>query len=255
MEVSKLQDRIVLVTGAATGIGAGIARRFAVDGARVIVGDLDAERAALLAAELGPTHTSLKLNVASDESWGEAITQVEARYGGLHVLVNCAGINPVGSVLSLSLEDWKRTIGVNLEGVFLGCRHAIPLLHRSGGGAIVNIASPVAQKPTAALVAYGASKAGVVNLTKSVALLCAQEQLNIRCNAVIPGAVHTEMTERFLQTTPDYQKALESISAGRPLRRLGTPEDIGEAVFFLASDAAAFITGETLAVDGGALLV
>ena len=250
-----LKDRIVMITGAATGIGAGIAQKFAQHGARVVVADLDAERAAATARDLGPEHFSIPLDVASDESWTEAMAEVAASAGALGVLVNCAGINPVGNVMSISLENWRRTLAVNLEGVFLGCRHAIPAIARAGGGAIINIASPVGQKPTAALIAYGASKAGVLNLTKSVALHCAAERNGIRCNAIIPGAVHTEMTERFLRTTADYQRTLENISSGRPLGRLGTPEDIGKAAVFLASDDAAFITGESLAVDGGALLV
>lgn len=251
----ELKDRAVIVTGAATGIGAGIARHFAQDGARVVVADIDAGRAAAVAAELGSEHISIALDVASADSWANAMHTVEAQAGGLHVLVNCAGINPVGDVLSIALDDWRRTIGVNLDGVFLGCRSAIPLIAKSGGGAIVNIASPVGVKPVPDLIAYGASKAGVLNLTKSVALYCAGAQNGIRCNAIIPGAVHTEMTERFLRTTPDYDQTLEKISSGRPLRRLGTPQDIAEAALFLASDRGGFITGESLAVDGGALLI
>lgn len=244
-----------MVTGAATGIGAGIARCFAQDGARVVVADIDGDRAAAMAADLGPAHRSIALDVASDDGWAAAMRAVADRFGGLNVLVNCAGINPVGDVLSLSLEHWRRTIGVNLDGVFLGCRNAIPLIAQGGGGAIVNIASPVAQKPVSGLVAYGASKAGVLNITKSIALYCAEAKNGIRCNAIIPGAVHTEMTERFLRTTADYDGTLAKISSGRPLGRLGTPGDIGEAALFLASDKAGFITGESLAVDGGALLI
>lgn len=247
--------RIVIVTGAATGIGAGIAARFAADGARVLLADIDGARAAQAARELGDGHASITLDVSSDESWAAALAFARSMEGRLGVLVNCAGINPVGDVLSLSLENWRRTLAVNLDGVFLGCRHAIPVLAEGGGGAIVNIASPVAQKPVAGLVAYGASKAGVLNITKSIALHCAAARNGVRCNAVIPGAVHTEMTERFLQSTGDYDAMLRKISLERPLGRLGTPQDVAEAALFLASDAAGFITGESLAVDGGALLI
>ncbi len=250
-----LDGKVAFVTGAASGMGEACARRLAAAGARVVLADVDTARGEAVAAGIGDDALFLRHDVASEDDWQAGMEAVAGRFGALHVLVNSAGINPMGSILDTTYADWRRTFAVNCDGMYLGCRYGIRtmLATAPGGGAIVNISSPQADRVSSGLAAYGASKAAGLNLTKSVALWCAEQGNGIRCNAVLPGAVLTPMTRRFIDAQPDRAAAVSMVAAMHPMNRMCEPEEVVEAVLFLASDAASFITGVALPVDGGYL--
>jgi 3(or 17)beta-hydroxysteroid dehydrogenase len=179
------------------------------------------------------------------------------RFGGLTTLVNSAGVSIPASIEDETLEGFRHTQAINLDGVFLGCKIGVEALKAGQGGAIVNLASTLGARAGALFPAYSASKAGVRLLTRSVALHCAEKRYDIRVNAVLPGAIHTEMVEGYIAAGEAAGTAREDVISGfaqsHPLKRLGRPEEVAAAILFLASDAAAFITGADLPVDGGFL--
>lgn len=249
-----IAGKVIFITGAASGIGAATARLAAAEGAAVILADRD-PRGAGIASDIGPGAAFTELDVSSEPSWQSAIADAEERFGRLDVLVNAAGINPSTTIVDTSIEDWRRAFSVNADGVFLGCKHGVKSMTATGtAGTIVNVASPMGIKPWATLIAYSASKAAVLNLTKSVALFCVQQNNGIRCNAVVPGAVHTAMMERFLQSTPDPAAALASLAERQPGGRLVTAEEVAEAILYMAGDGSASVTGAVLPIDGGSHL-
>lgn len=250
-----ISGKAVVVTGAASGIGAATARLAAARGAQVVLADRDGPRGTDVAGQIGAGALFLELDVSSDASWQAALATVRERFGRLDVLVNAAAINPSTTIVDTSIEDWRRAFSVNADGVFLGCKYGVRLMIETGvAGAIVNVSSPMGVKPWATLIAYSASKAAVLNLTKSVALYCAQQGTGIRCNAVVPGAVHTAMMERFLETVPDRDETLARLAAGQPMGRLVEADEVAEAILYLASDGSPFVTGAVLPVDGGSHL-
>lgn len=251
----EIPGKVVFITGAASGIGAATARLAAARGARVVLADRDVRRGTEIAGEIGNNALFLELDVSSDAAWQAVLSTVRERFGKLDVLVNAAAINPSTTIVDTSIEDWRRAFSVNADGVFLGCKYGVRLMIETNvAGAIVNVSSPMGVKPWATLIAYSASKAAVLNLTKSVALYCAQQGTGIRCNAVIPGAVHTAMMERFLETVPDREETLARLAANQPMGRLVTAEEVAEAILYLASDGSPFVTGAVLPVDGGSHL-
>jgi len=248
--MGRLQDNIALVTGAASGIGSEIASRLHAEGAVVFIADIDRESGARLARSLGPETIFVPLDVTRDESWAEAMAEVQARSGRLDILVNNAGITLPGTVESLSLDDWRRTLDVDLTGVFLGCRHGIAAM-KDGGGAIINISSAYAIKADPDTVAYNAAKSAVVLMTKSIALHCARSRYDITCNIVHPGVVRTPMMDAYIAACPDPDAEAQKWIDMHPIGRLGTPADVSAVVAFLASSEARFITGASYVVDGG----
>jgi meso-butanediol dehydrogenase/(S,S)-butanediol dehydrogenase/diacetyl reductase len=246
--VGRFDGRVVVVTGAAAGIGAACARGFVAEGARVVLGDVDARGAADLARELdGGRGVAAPFEVdVSDAAAVEALVAAAVtRFGKLDAIVNNAGIGSVGQAPDLALDDWRRTLAVDLDSVFYGCRAAIPRLRAAGGGAIVNTASVSGLGGDYGLAAYNAAKGGVVNLTRSVALDHAHE--GIRCNAVCPGATETPLSRGILENQALFAEFGRLI----PIGRIARAEEVAAAVLFLASDAASYITGVMLAVDGG----
>ena len=246
----RLSDRTCLVTGAARGIGAAIARASAAEGAHVIVTDIDGEAARALAARIGGT--GHRLDVTDETDW-QALARA---HPVIDILVNNAGITGFEAGAApqdpehVALPDWRRVMAVNLDGAMLGCRHALAAM-RGRGGAIVNIASRSGQTGVAGAAAYAASKAGLLNLTKSVALHGAAMSPPVRCNAVVPGAVLTGIWEPMLGDGPDRAERMAALTADTPLARFGTPEEVAAACVMLASDEAGFVTGTAFAVDGG----
>lgn len=239
----------VLVTGAAAGIGAGIADRFSEAGFAVGVFDIDAAGAARKTDELRECAPALAItgDVGREEDAKRAVDATVAEFGRLDVLVNNAGIEVGGSVKDLTAADWDCQMNVNLRGVFLMCRSALPHLCRQGGS-IVNIASVHAFLSWPDSAAYDAAKSGLIGLTRAMALDHGRD--GIRVNAICPGYIQTPLMDRWLDSLPDREETLRQVRSFHPVGRIGTPRDIAEAAFFLASEAASFISGTTLVVDG-----
>ena len=252
-----LQDKVAIVTGAASGIGKGTAVTFAREGAKVMCADLNAEGAEATArqiADTGGEAASIKVDVADEEQTRQMVAETVARFGRLDALFNNAGIGTGAPIPQMPVEEWDRLIDINLRGVFLGTKHAIPEMLKSGGGAIVNTASDAGLMGTAMLSAYCASKGGVIMFTKATAVEWGA--MGIRANAVCPGVIRTPILDPFLAvgratgaTDEEIWKRMASI---HPMGRVGEPEEVGNTVAFLCSDRASFITGVALPVDGGA---
>jgi 3(or 17)beta-hydroxysteroid dehydrogenase len=255
--VPNRDSEVALVTGGASGLGKAIAGRLVTTGVRVVVSDIQTELGRETALEVGATF--IEQDVCSEEGWLDVIQEVERRFGALTILVNNAGI--AGPMVSTNPENtpfelWKKLFAVNVDGVFLGCRAAIPAMRRAGRGSIVNICSIASLLATPYNSAYGATKATVRQLTRSVAQHCAQEKLNVRCNSVHPGVVRTPLWDRVAAENAARQGiSLEDYVARAkakvPLRELATADDVAAAVAFLASEDARLITGTELIVDGG----
>ena len=245
----RLQNKVALITGAAVGIGAEIAKRFAAEGAQVVIGDVNAAEAQTTSESIrrsGGSARSVPLDVTREESWKEALDGIRTAEGRLDVLVNNAGITKRIPITEMSLEDFERIMAVNVRGVFLGIKHALPFMKQHGGGSIVNISSIcglVGHKLTNET--YTTSKGAVTLLTKSVAVRHARD--NIRCNSIHPGTVDTPMVQALFTDPEKKRERLEEV----PLGRLATAQDVANAALFLASDEAGFITGAALPVDGG----
>lgn len=260
-----LAARSALVTGAGRGIGAAIAECLASRGAHVLVTDVDAaaaERCAAAIAENGGQSTFVALDVADENQWAQAIAIANDRCGGLDILVNNAGVASAARPLEeLSLESWRRLMSINLDGVFLGTKHAIPLLAERatrwrGGAAIVNVSSIMGFVGGSRSAAYCASKGGVRLFTKAAAIELAPRR--IRVNSVHPGFIDTPLfrsgvTRMEATAAGSGERFTDNIVRRHPLGRLGEASDIAEATAYLASDAAAFVTGTELVVDGGYL--
>lgn len=256
---TRLQGKRCLITGAGRGIGAAIARAYQREGGDVIVTDIDQGSARSLAHELGCEW--LRLDVRSEDDWRAC----QQRYSQLDVLVNNAGVTgfeaePVPhDPEHASLECWRSVHETNLDGVFLGCRYAIQAMrsniesNRKRSGAIVNISSRSGMVGVPMAAAYASSKAAVRNHTKSVALYCAQQGLNIRCNSIHPAAVLTPMWEPMLGQGEQRDKTMQSLVADTPMQRFGLPEEVAELAVLLASDEASYMTGAELTIDGGIL--
>jgi 3(or 17)beta-hydroxysteroid dehydrogenase len=237
--MGRLQDKIVLVTGATGTVGAALARAIAQEGGRAIATDLP-----------GRPVTDHALDVTSESDWTRVVNDVALGFGRLDGLVNAAGIAVLGSVEDTDLATFRRVLSVNLEGTFLGCKHAMPLLRKSGGS-IVNISSVSGLVGGHNLAAYNASKGGVRLLSKSVALHGARLDPKVRCNSVHPAFLEGPMVDAIVAAAPDAEKARMRMQAAIPLRRLGTPAEVAALCVYLLSDESAFVTGAEFAIDGG----
>ncbi|GAB2679323.1 glucose 1-dehydrogenase [Saccharopolyspora gloriosae] len=242
----RLDGSTALVTGATGGLGVPIVRRLAAEGARVIITDVDVSACERLAAELGTEATVHALDVAEQERWHEVTVAVEAEHGGLDVLVNNAGIGSLATVEDETVERWERVIDIDQRGTWLGMKHCGPLIERSGGGSIVNIASILGTGGGLAnSFGYAAAKGAVRSMTANAALHWAER--GVRVNAVVPGFIGTaQLHERF-----DGGERHRAMLANTPMGRLGRPEEVAAAVAHLASDDAGYTTGSELYVDGG----
>lgn len=246
----EFENKVAMVTGAASGIGAAIARRFAAEGASVVVADINEDAASKVAEAIerdGGIAASVHQNVADPQSVRQSVEFALKRFGNLHVAVNNAGIvGDQAPVADYGLEDWDQVIAVNLSGVFYGLKYQLPALARSGGGSIVNIASisgHVVNRGVDPHVAYGAAKAGVIHLTKGLAVEWAAE--GVRVNSVSPGYVRTEMTAH------NPPETLAAFAEQTPLGRLAEVHEIAAPVLFLLGPGADFVTATDLRVDGG----
>jgi NAD(P)-dependent dehydrogenase (short-subunit alcohol dehydrogenase family) len=245
----RMQDKVVIITGGASGIGEGMVRRFCAEGARVVLADVDEGSGVRVSGECGARFVAH--DVSSESSWQALAQTMSSEYGRLDALLNNAGIVSNQSIVDADVATWNRLMSINLTGMMLGSQTAIALMRNNpdaSGGAIVNTASSTSYLAIPSDVAYTTSKAGVVGLTKSVAIYCATEGLNIRVNSIHPGATLTNILRSAMAETPDMIHRLNRMS---PMGRLGTVEEVAAMALFLASDEASFCTGGQFPVEGG----
>ena len=249
----RVEGKVALVTGAASGLGAAAARRLASEGAKVVLTDISADAGRAVADQLedaGGTAMFSAHDVSDQGEWDRVVGEALRRFGRLDILVNNAGVSGgLQELMTLDLEAWRRVLAVNLDGVFLGLRFAGPAIARSGGGSIINISSILGKVGMAGAAAYCASKGGVALLTKAAALEWAP--LGIRVNSVHPGYIETPMVSGALQQAENANEMRDMIVSRHALARFGVPREIADAVLFLASDESSFMTGAELVVDGG----
>ena len=246
-----LTDKVALVTGGASGIGAAAATIMAKQGARVFIGDLQEDLGRTQAADIGGAF--VRLDVTSPGDWAACMAEVEDQAGGLDILINNAGIAAGGTLETETLERFNRMLAINLAGVFLGCQAAVPLMSKCGGGSIINVSSVFGQVADQFSIAYSATKGGVRTMTKAIALDCADRKTGVRVNSIHPGFVSTPMVASATGAMPDdVADAYGARTVGQtPMGRIGEPDDIAEVMAFLASDASRYMTGSEIVVDGG----
>jgi NAD(P)-dependent dehydrogenase (short-subunit alcohol dehydrogenase family) len=236
----QLTDHVVLVTGALGTLGSAMCAAIEAAGGTAIRTDLAARG-----------KVDIALDVTSEEAWTAALAEVERRHGRLDGLVNNAGVGTPGDIEKTSFAEWRRVMAVNADGVFLGCKHAMPLLARSKAPSIVNISSASGIVGGANLAAYNASKGAVRLLTKSVALYGARKRPPVRCNSVHPAFIEGDMVDAMVKTRPDPAKAMAKLVAQVPVGRLGQAREVASTVVWLLSEASSFTTGSEVLVDGG----
>ncbi|MDF1683617.1 MAG: SDR family oxidoreductase [Legionellaceae bacterium] len=253
----RMNNKIALITGASRGIGAETARLLVEEGARVILTDIRDQEGQALADTLGAHYEHL--DVASEPEWRVLTDKIIQKYGRLDALFNNAGIIGLDEASGpqdpehASLDSWHHVHAINLDGVFLGCKYGIALM-KAQGGSIINMSSRSGMVGIPAAAAYASSKAAVRNHTKTVALYCAENSYNIRCNSLHPGAILTPLWDAMLGADPMMRdKMMKQISAGVPLGHMGEPKDVAYAVLYLASDESKYVTGTEITLDGGIL--
>ncbi len=259
--MGRVQDKVALITGGAGGLGGATARRMAEEGAKVVIADLGEEAGRALAKELGGEF--VRLDVTREDQWEAAIAEVDGRHGRIDILVNGAGIEGDfvnGSPEVTSLEEFRKVLSVNLDGTFLGCKHVLGPMKRARKGSIVNISSMASFLGTPAATSYGVSKAGVQQLTKTMAVFGSRDGLRIRCNSVHPGVIRTRMLDHIYEQIGQLANisaaAAEQLSLKQvPFGEVGEPDDVAWMILYLASDEAKYVTGSEFMVDGGWHLV
>lgn len=244
--MERLAGRIALVTGAASGIGEAIARKFAAHGAQVFVSDVREEAGVSVAADIGARADFLALDARSPEAWARAVDAIRERCGGIDILVNNAGCGIGGGIERETLEGHRQVLDLNVTGVWLGIRAALPAMEARGGGSIVNISSIDGLVGVEGLSTYVGSKFAVTGMTRSLALELGER--GIRVNSIHPGIIETPMVAK---NTGRAMERLRNAVARQPIPRMGRPEEIANAALFLASDESSFCTGAALVVDGG----
>jgi NAD(P)-dependent dehydrogenase (short-subunit alcohol dehydrogenase family) len=249
----RIAGKVALVTGGASGLGAAIARRFSAEGATVLIADIDTAGAQAVARELGDPACALTLDVTDESSWVATFATAEQLFGRLDVLVNNAGITHYGTIESLDLSAFRRMLDIDLVGVFLGCKHVVPLMKRTGGS-VINMSSMCSIRAQPEYSGYNAAKAGMTHLTKSVALHYAREGYGMRCNTIHPGVMETPILRKVMAEVDDPQALYAQWVSIHPIGRLGKPEEIGSLALYLASDEASFATGGEFVIDGGSSL-
>ena len=257
--MGRLANKVAIVTGGAAGIGKATAMKFAEEGAGVVVTDVNADSGHAAVEEIGRNTLFVSHDVIDEAAWEGVMKETVERFGKVDILVNNAGILSTGAAPqdpeNLSLEELRAVNAVNVDGVLLGCKHAIKAM-KDHGGSIVNVSSLAGIWAAPAMVSYGASKGAVRQLTKSVAAYCGRQKYGIRCNSVHPSWIETAMVDdlvNFLFDDPEQTR--EERRQAIPVGRLGRPEDIANAICYLASDEAGFVNGAELVIDGGQLIL
>ncbi|MEH2613011.1 SDR family oxidoreductase [Bradyrhizobium sp. AZCC 1693] len=256
--MAKLEGKVAFVTGGASGIGAASAAALAREGAAVVVSDLDGVRAEVLAETLagaGALAMALTQDVTDETGWAKAVEAVEQRFGRLDIMVANAGVAVMGLVTEMTLAAWRRQTAINLDGVFLSAKYAIPAMRRAGSGSIIIMSSVAAFRGSAAFSGYCASKAGAHIFAKALALECAGIGDKVRVNSIHPGVIDTPLWDTIpLGNAGQQPRRIDANRMGHndvPMGRAGTADEVAEAVVFLASDASSFMTGAELVLDGG----
>lgn len=258
--MNRLQNKVVLVTGALSGIGLAFARLAAAEGAEaVILTDRNGLHAKEVLLSLGSHCVYKKLDVRDEADWQSVVQYLNDTFGRLDVLVNNAGITGTGlkeqalGIESTSLDSWREVFQTNLDGIFLGCKGCMGLMSQSAGASIVNVGSRSGTVGRWDRIAYTTSKAALLNLTRSVAMHAISKSFNIRCNLVVPSTIRTPMWDKAASGMGGGSgELIQKIAQKIPMRRFGLPEEVARAILFLASDDASYITGTSLLVDGGA---
>ncbi len=247
--MSSLQDKVVVITGAAQGLGEADARVMTARGARVVMTDINDDRGQAVAQEIGADY--LHQDVSDESGWDALMGHVQDNYGQLDVLVNNAGIAVIANIETTTTAQWTRTLGIHLNGTFWGCQRAVQAMQQRGGS-IINMSSIVALQGYADYVAYAAAKGAIASMTKSIAAHCRAKGYNIRCNSVHPGSISTPMVHAALEHSSGIKfEELEDPEAMRLQMGLGEPNDVANMVAFLASDEGKHVNGAELVVDNG----
>ncbi len=250
----RLNGKRALITGGARGIGARVGAMMAAEGADVALSDINGDGARTaakqIAEETGRTTVGLDHDVTSLDDWERVVAEADTALGGLNVLINNAGICIGGSVEDIALEDWQSTMDIDLNAVFYGCRVALPVLARSAPGAIVNISSIAGLIASHHFVAYNTAKAGVWMLTKSVALQACRQAYDVRVNSIHPAFIDTSMVDNAIPGA-SRDEIVGKLARQVPMKKIGSPDDVGHACIYLASDESGFMTGSEIKLDGG----
>jgi NAD(P)-dependent dehydrogenase (short-subunit alcohol dehydrogenase family) len=258
--MGQVQDKVAIVTGGASGIGRAAAELLAQEGATVVVADIDTDNGEAVAHTCGGNSRFRKLDVVDEQAWQTLIGETIRDLGGLHVLFNNAGIGLVGRIVDFTLEDWRRQCAVNIDGVFLGTKHAIPAMAESGGGSIIITSSVAGLRGSSGLAGYCATKGAVRLFAKAAAAECLRERTGVRVNSVHPGIIDTaiwgkmDSGQHFGSLKAQGANAVDPqaiVDAVMPQGRLGESLDVANAVLFLASDASSYVNGTELVIDGG----
>lgn len=255
----RLAGKIAIITGAGSGIGAAAVGAFVAQGAKVVATDINGDAVQAVAAELGGDVLAMAHDTSNEAQWQDIVAAAVSRFGGLHILVNNAGIGHGCRLTETSLDEWRTVMAVNLDGVFLGTKHAIPAMVQSGSGSIINISSVDSMMGAPLRVPYCASKGGVQSFSKAAAMECCEFGEPVRVNSVHPGPVATNI---FASALPKVDPALVAILGGgeglaayylrnTPQTRFAVPEEIAHTLVYLGSDESAFVTGTSIVIDGG----
>jgi NAD(P)-dependent dehydrogenase (short-subunit alcohol dehydrogenase family) len=255
----RVAGKKALITGAAGGLGRAMAGLLAQHGAKVFLTDVDEAAVAAVTAgingELGSTVAwSARQDVRDEAGWQSVLSQAATTMGGLSILVNNAGVGTIGGVEAVEPAEWQRVMGVNVDAVYYGCKYALPILRQHQPASIVNISSLAAFKIDPDLTAYNTAKAAVACLSKSIAIDCTRQKIDVRCNSIHPAFIRTGIVEHFFKQLGEVE-ALRKLTRGIPMKRLGEVDDVAYAVLYLASDESRFITAAELRIDGGASAV
>jgi 3(or 17)beta-hydroxysteroid dehydrogenase len=246
--MGRVQDKVILLTGGAMGLGKAAAQALIAEGAKLIISDYNVAAGQATADELGCGF--IEQDVTDRARWDAVIAQIDAEHGRLDALVNNAAITVFGSIADIDIDDFQRCYRFDVDSIFMGCKAAMPLMARTGGS-IINFSSAAGNKASPDLVAYNSAKAAVPMLTKSIALWCAREKNGVRVNCVQPGTILTPNVESVIAGTPDPEATREAFSIAQPIGRMGEPDDIAHLIVYLASDESKFATGAAFIVDGG----